>query len=80
MYLLFYEIETDVKQVQKEFIIHNNKSYSPCHHLRRSRYKQNIDFQHGSWVADVSKYTNGDLICESHANISTSHPTINEES
>ena len=65
---------------RKEFLTHNNTSFSPCHHLRRSRYKQNIDYHKGSWVADVTKCTNGDLICESHANLPSLPTPISEES
>ena len=53
----------------KDFVTHKNTTYERCHHLRRSRYKQSLQTYQGSWIADVSKCSNGDIICESHAKL-----------
>ena len=47
--------------------------------MQRSRYKQGLKQQKGTWAADVTVCGDGDLILESYAFIPTTHETIEEE-
>ena len=64
----------------KDFITYKYISYEWFYHLHRSRYKQSPTLHQGSWVADVWKSANGDIICESHTKIPALCESIREES
>ena len=63
----------------KAYVSSEVATYYQSHHLQRSRYKQGLKQQKGTWAADVTVCGDGDLILESYAFIPTTHETIEEE-